>query len=320
MFTKLYTLNFFRVFINLFQFNRTNWKVVALCFTTATVFWLFNSLNKSHTTNVRFPIRFEYDHQKYVPAEPLPQHVTLNLSGNGWDLFRKHFGLKIPTLIIPLDKTEAKQISGYSLLSVFASQITTLKINFVVTDSLRIHLDEKRVRKFRLTANLSGIAYKKGFGRISPIVILPDSSELTGPKSILSKMPDSIVLNLQEKRLDENFRGEIEIALPASEFISRNPPLAEVMFEVGEMIEVSKWVKIKPGKVPWGMELVNDSVQVLLQAPQKTTDNLASSQMWASLDFSTLKKGETRRFLPRVEGLPAWVSVVKIDSITVRRY
>jgi hypothetical protein len=313
-------LSFFRVFINLFQFNRTNWKVVALCFTTATVFWLFNALNKSHTTNIRFPIRFEYDQQKYVPAEPLPQQVMLNLSGNGWDLFRKHFGLKTPTLVIPLDKPEMKQVSGYSLLSVFASQIANLKINFVVTDSLRIHLDEKLTRKFRLTADLSGITYKKGFGRISPVVILPDSSALTGPKSIISKMPDSIVLNMQEKKLNENFRGETEIALPSAEFISRNPPIAEVMFEVGEMVEVNKWVKIRPGKVPWGMELVNDSVQVVFQVPQKTAEHLASSSPWASLDFSDLRKGETRRFYPRVEGLPAWASVVKIDSITVRRY
>lgn len=313
-------MNFFRVFVNLFQFNRTNWKAVVLCFVTATVFWFFNSLNKSHTTNIRFPVQFEYNQQKYVPADALPQQVTLNITGSGWDLFRKHFGLKVPALIIPLEKPEARKISGYSLLSVFASQLSNLKINFVVTDSLRIHLDERSTRSFKLTTDLSGIAYKKGFGRISPIVILPDSTQLTGPKSIISKMADSIVLHLEEKRLNENFREEVEIVLPGSEFISRNPPVTEVMFEVGEMAEVTRWMKIRVGKITWGMELVRDSVQVVLQVPQKTRDHLALTQIWASLDFSDLKKGETRRFLPHVEGLPTWASVVRMDSVTARRY
>ena len=313
-------MNFFRVFVNLFQFNRTNWKAVVLCFITATVFWFFNSLNKSHTTTVSFPIQFDYNPQKYVPAEALPQLVKLNVTGSGWDLFRKHFGLKVPALVIPLDRPEDRQISGYSLLSSFAGQLSNLKINFVVTDSLQIHLDEKSARTFKLTTNLTGISYKKEFGRISPVVILPDSSQLTGPKSIISKMPDSIVLHLKEKNLNENFREEVEIALPGSEFIHRNPPLVEVMFEVGEMTQVTKWVKIKVGKIVWGMELVRDSVQAVFQVPQKTTENLTSSQLWASLDFSDLKKGETKRFHPKVHGLPKWASVIRIDSVTIRRY
>jgi len=313
-------LNFFRVFVNLFQFNRTNWKAVVLCFVTATVFWFFNSLNKNHTTNIRFPVQFDYNEQKYVPAEALPQQVTLNVTGSGWDLFRKHFGLKIPPLIIPLDKPDARQISGYSLLSLFAGQLSTIKINFVVTDSLRIRLDEKITHTFKITANLSGISYKKEFGRISPVVILPDSTRLTGPKSIISKMPDSIVLHLVEKRLNENFREEVEIVLPGPEFIQRNPPIVEVMFEVGEMTEVTKWVKIKVGKATWGMELVRDSVQVVLLVPRRATESLEASQIWAYLDFSDLEKGEIKRFRPVVKGLPGWASVVRIDSVAARRY
>jgi hypothetical protein len=313
-------LGFFQLLVNLFQFNRTNWKAVMLCFLTATVFWFFNSLNKTHTTNIHFPVRFEYDDQKYLPADALPQQVTLNISGNGWDLFRKYFGLKVPTLVIHLDKPEVKQIAGASLQATLGSQLANLQINFVVTDSLHLYLDEKISKKFKIAADVSGISYKKGFGRISPVVILPDSVELIGPKSLLKKMPDFILLKLIEKRVDENLREQAEIVLPSSEYITRNPPVVEVMFEVGEMMEATKWVRIKAENMPWGAEVVKDSVQVLFVFPQKNKDLFDDMKLSALVNPGDLKKGESKHFQPLVEGLPAWVQIAKIDSVLAKRY
>lgn len=313
-------MNVFRLFVNLFQFNRTNWKAVSLCFITATIFWFFNSLNKTHTTNIHFPIRFEYDQQKYVPVAALPQQVTLNISGNGWDLFRKYFGLKVPTLSIPLEKPEAKHIAGSSLLSTLGSQLTTMQINFVVTDSLSIYLDEKITQKYKLAASLSGITFKKGYGRISPVVILPDSVALTGPRHLLKKIPDSIVLHLNEKWVNEDVREQVEIVMADAEFINRNPPVADVRFEVGEMMEVSKWAKIRVANISWGTEIGRDSIEVRLRVPEKNVQSFTSLPIWVSIDPAGLKKGESKRYHPRMEGLPAWAELLRVDSVMVKRY
>ncbi len=312
---------FFRVFINLFQFNRTNWKAVTLCFTTATVFWFFNALNKNHTTNVRFPVQFEYDQEKYAPASQLPSEITLNVSGNGWDLFRKYFGLRLPVLTIVLEKpAEVKGIAGVSIISTVASQLGNLKVNFVATDSLRIHLEERISREFKLTTDLSNASFRKDFGRISPIVILPDSVVLTGPKSMIRKMPDSIVLLLDKKKIDKNFRDEIEVIIPDLEFINRNPPVAEVIFEVGSMLELKRWVKIKTDEASWGTEFHRDSIQAVFYLAQRDQEAFERSALSALLDLSTVKKGETKYLTPRIEELPRWIKLIQIDSVKVRRY
>ena len=109
-------MNIFRVISNLFRFNRTNWKAVALCFFAALIFWLFSSLNKDHTTNIRFPLHFEFDNDRYVPVA-IPHHVSLNVSGNGWDLLRKSLGVRLPVLNVALDKpTDVSKIPGNTLL------------------------------------------------------------------------------------------------------------------------------------------------------------------------------------------------------------
>jgi hypothetical protein len=314
-------LNFFRVFVNLFQFNRTNWKAVTLCFATATVFWFFSALNKNHTTNIRFPLHFEYDQQKYTPASELSQTITLNVSGNGWDLFRKHFGLKVQPLTVNLEKpAESKRIAGSSLLSTFATQLGNLKVNFVSTDSIHTHLEEITSREFKLAVDLSNASFKKEFGRISPVVILPDSVELMGPKNLIQHLPDSIVLHLDEKRIDKNFREQIEVTIPNSEFIKRNPPVAEVIFEVGTMIEMKKWVKLKKDNMPWGAELEIDSLQALFKLAQRDSEAFGNSTVSAALDLTLVKKGETKFLIPRIEELPRWIELIRIDSVKVKRY
>jgi hypothetical protein len=314
-------LNFLRVFINLFQFNRTNWKAVTLCFVTATVFWLFSSLNKNHSTTVRFPLTLLYDQYKYVPASPLPQEIAINVNGNGWDLLRKHFGLKVPNLTVPLEKpSEIKRLSGSVLTPIFASQIGNLNINYVVTDSLHIDLDQKFTRKFRITGDLSEVTFKEGFGRVSPVIILPDSISLIGPKKILLRMPDSLVLHLSQKKVDQNVREQMEVSVTESDFITRNPPVVDVMFEVGNLVRIEKWLKITMNKLPWGAEIQKDTLRAVFEIPQRNEDTFRSYSLNVTVDPSVVRKGETKFIKPTVNELPLWAKLVYIDSVKVRHY
>jgi hypothetical protein len=63
---------------NVLRFNQRNWRAVVLCIFAATVFWFFNALNKTYTTNLRFPLSFDYDHENFVPVKALPRDVRIN--------------------------------------------------------------------------------------------------------------------------------------------------------------------------------------------------------------------------------------------------
>src|SRR5260221_740246 len=207
-------MNIVRILVNLFRFDRANWKVVGLCVLTAMVFWIFNAFNKNYSTNVRFPLLFEFDGEKYAPAEHLPKTVNLNVSGIGWDLFRKHLGLKVPPVIIPLERQkEIKNIVGSTLAPMLATQVGNLQINFVVTDTLYLQIDERDSHRYKLSADISTITFREGYGRTSPIVLLPDSISLEGPQSRLHALDDSIMLYLEEKKIRENFRTEVEVVI-----------------------------------------------------------------------------------------------------------
>ena len=61
-------------------------------------------LIKAIHSTIRFPLRFEYDNQRFVAVNPLPHQININVTGSGWELIRKTLGIKLPELVIPLER------------------------------------------------------------------------------------------------------------------------------------------------------------------------------------------------------------------------
>ncbi len=316
-------MNFFRAISNLLRFDRTNWKALALCFFAAAVFWIFNALNKSYATNLRLPLKFDFDNTKYIAVEPLPTYLTINVSGNGWEIFRKSLGVKVPDVSLPLERpVETHKIVAAGISPIVASQIGTLQINYIVTDTLRLKIEPKATRKVKLLLEFADITFKKDFGRTSAVVILPDSVSLEGPKSIIEKTPDSINLKAKGSRISNNFRENVEIVIPNNELISRNPPVAEVIFEVGLVEELTRLIKLKIPKLPWGVEVRSDSIQCVFLVPRKEHDRFIQEvkSSIAGLTLPDLRKGETISLVPALQGVPSYASLIRIDSVSVKKY
>jgi hypothetical protein len=314
-------VNLFRVIVNLFRFNRTNWKAVALCFLAASVFWLFNAFNKNYATNIRFPLQFEFDRSKYIQARPLPRDIYLNVSGIGWDLVRKSLGVKLPVIIIPLERpVDIRKIVGSTMPPLLAGQIGNLRINHVVTDTLYLLIEPKDSGRFKLVVDPRKISFREGYGRISPIVVLPDSARLDGPKSMLNNLADSILLDLPERKISGNFREQIEIVVP-NESIKRNPPVVEVIFEVGEIVEVKKKIKfdlINTGTANLSQD--TDSILCLIQIPKnKIQDFQQIPGVRATIDLKGIKKGD-HKILPVIIGLPTYAQLLEADSLQLKLY
>ncbi len=317
-------MNFVRVFVNLFQFNRTNWKAVALCFIAAAIFWLFNAFNKSYSTNIRFPLRFDYNQEKFIPINSLPRDVRVNVSGNGWDLFRKSIGIKLPELNISLPRpTEVKKIVASSLTPSFSEQLGSgLRINYIVNDTLRLQIDELDSHKFKLFADLSQVTFSEGYGRVSPVAVLPDSVKLEGAKSLLHQLPDSIALIMPKSELDDPFRKEVEIVIPNSESIVRNPSVATVMFEVGSVEKIDAYVTILLANVNRSFkQTFIDSVKIRIRIPKEQAETFNEDRhlILAIAQMKNKPKG-MYRLQPALTGLPKYAEVLSIDSVSVKVY
>jgi hypothetical protein len=317
-------LNLLKLFVNLFQFNRTNWKAVALCFITASIFWLFNALNKTYSTSIRFPLQFEFDRSKFAPVGQLPQSLLINVKGTGWDLFRKYFGVKVPTLTLPIERpVETRKIVASTLPPRLASQMGNIQINHLVIDTLRLQIEPKIFRKFPIVVDTTALSFKTDFARISKVMITPDSVDLSGPVSVIHNTPDPIVLKLTSNKLSENFREEVEVQIPDHEYVQRNPPVVEVKFEVGEMVPATQFIRLEHTNLPWGYVVQRDSIVCSFKIPRKHFGKFTASEVYGTLPSvkpETLKRGESGIFVPVIHGIPAYAEVLAVDSVVVKHY
>jgi hypothetical protein len=314
-------MKFVQVFINLFQFNRRNWKAIVLCFLAAAIFWLFTAFNKTHTTTLRFPLRFEFDNERFVAIKPLPRQIRINVSGSGWELFRKTLGIKLPELLIPLEQPlDIKKIPATALTPVVASQLGGLQINYMVTDTLHMQLDEKKSKTFRISIDISKLTFQEGFGSIGQIKLVPDSVVIDGPKSIINAIPDTISLPIRGTQISKSWMEELEVPLYGSESINRNPPVVEVHITVGQVETIETMVKVNTvNQSRTEKSLITDSVKVLIRIPLDQREDLMGklSQVNALVDLKHIRR-ETQRQSPKIIGLPIYAQVVSIDSVSFK--
>jgi hypothetical protein len=305
---------------NILRFNRKNWKAVVLCMFTATIFWFFNALNKTYTTNMSFPLSFDFDREHFIPVGALPQFVRLNVTGNGWELFKRSTGVKMDPLEIPLERPgDTRKIVGNGLNYAFSNQMTGLQINHVLSDTLYLDIEPRVGRWLKLAIDSIEYNLKEGYGLASEIAVMPDSAYIQGPQRVVNKIKEPVVLNIPQRNIDEQYIENIPVELPYPDLVTSEPATVSVMFNVEEMITVTDSIPLALENIPATVSEVMNSgrIPVTLSVPESFVDGLKADSLRAVLDLRGFKGGSTK-IMPRIDGLPPFGTVLKIDSVIVK--
>jgi hypothetical protein len=304
--------------LNMVRFNSKNWKAIGLCFFAATIFWFFNALNKNYTTNINFPLEFEYDHEAYIPVQPLPTQVRINVTGMGWDLFRRSSGLKVPALVIPLEKpSEVKKIVSQPAL--FAHQLERFEINFVLTDTFSVNVEPKAERWVTLRLDPKSIKLRDNFIRISEPVLAPDSIFVEGPLSLVQGFIEPVYLKLADNNIDENYQEDVEVEFLNNDLIKRNPPTVSVKFKVDKLIQINDSIPLSVINFPKGANphLGIKALPCKFSIPESLMSQYHPDSVMALIDLKFFVRG-TKRIKPDITGLPPYSQVNSIDSVFVK--
>lgn len=213
------------------------WRVVLLCFVAASTFWLLNALNKSYNTQTTYPIRFVYDEEELIPIKPLPEEITINVTGKGWKLLRKSLMLEVqPAELYIRNLPRNNYLLGSALRPALVNALDGLQLNFVVTDTIYFNFNpkiEKRVA-LRLAPNqrLTGNQHVV-IGRAS---IKPDSITFTGPSTLVESLPDPFLLQLPVQSLTEPSKVPVPINYDYKSLVSADIKEAVVSVNVRSLV------------------------------------------------------------------------------------
>ena len=313
-------MRFIQSLFGLLRFNKSNWRAVALCVFAATVFWVFNALNKNYTTNINLPLQFDYDEEKYIAVRPLPQSIRFNVTGLGWNLFRRSAGLRMPPLVVPLPQpTDVRKIVGSTVPALVTNQPEGFEINYVLTDTLHVAIESKATRWIKLGVDIPGIVFRDGFGPVSNIEIAPDSVFIEGPERLIKSLPERLSLKLTERNIDDDFSEDIEVKFLNDELIKRNPPTVSVSFDVDRYVEIEDSVRLEIVNPPRGSWPVigGKKLGCTIAIPESAQGTFSMDSLRAVVDLKDFKRGE-QKLMPVITGLPTYSYVVDVDSVLIK--
>lgn len=312
-------MRFVNSIFRLLHVNKKNWRAIVLCILAATIFWFLNSLNDNYTANVNFPLRFEYNAESYIPVDPLPDHLTINVSGMGWDLFRRSAGLRVSPLVIPLERpATVRKIVGSTLPALFSDQLEGLEINFVVNDTVYVHIEPRDRKWVRLRIDSIEQFLRPGYGVTSAIDVHPDSVMADGPLSMISELRPSLPLELDHANIDDDYDEDVELHVPHAALITFAPASVNVTFSVEEFVEVTDSVRLVLVNLPESArpELVIDKLPLTLSVRRSLAQELPWDSIRAVVDLEGFEGGRISAE-PEIAGLPGGAKVLEIDSVHI---
>ena len=278
--------------------KRRYWRVVFFCFLAASTFWLLNALNKRYTTRISFPIRLVYDETKLIPVRPLPEEVTIDVTGRGWKLLPQALRLNPSEAEIPVRNLPyTNYILGPALRPHLSNVLDGLQLNFVVNDTLYFYFNHRIKRTLPVALDTTQTLTDANYAVAPPVKITPATITFVGASSVLDTLPNPYLVKLPPSRLTGPYKGKAPIVFnPAQEeLIQTNVQEVEIAFDVAPLVQERKQTLPTLLNFPKGTSLSLNPVNIditykFIKGQGKLIDR---NQFKVALDFTRFNPADS---------------------------
>ncbi len=249
-------INVEKIFLVITEFlsplRGANWKVIFLCVSTAAIFWFFNALNKVYTTRISYPVTLKYNKDSLVALKDPPDEIPINVTGGGWQLLKKTVSVNVvPVVIEPENPVQTQFFTANNLLPIFSKQLKDININYIATDTIFFKIEPYKDRKLFIKLDSQGIQLRKDHYIISQVFLQPDSVVFHGPISFIDQLPETFMVSLSDKNIDNDYDEELSLDLFSSSLIKKNPEVIHIVFDVEEFIEQKSMLNVELVNFPY---------------------------------------------------------------------
>jgi len=269
-----------------------NWKVVVLSLVGATTFWFFNALNKNYDARISYPIEFVFDRDSVVVMEPLASTLSIDVSSGGWNLLRKTFWFNVNPIKINLENpTEIGFYTRNSLMPIVSEQLSELKINYLVTDTVYINIEQKHTKRVAITLDSLSIDLADNHRIITPISIRPDSVLMVVPQSFYDTLGSTYSIRIESKGISSDFDREVELKIPGKGLAKSVPDVVRVSFDVDNFERRSIEIPIETENFPEDSSayLSSEKVQVFYTIQESKDDKFSPEDFAVTANYSMLE-------------------------------
>jgi hypothetical protein len=278
-------------FLRIFGKPSAEYPVILGCILIAAAIWLLTALNKEYTTSIAYPVVFKYDKLRLIPVDDLPSKLEVNVTGPGWSLLKRTFGVNQKSVSVYTNNYPRKKYLGSGdLLPIFIAQLPELKVNFVVSDSILINMNRIISRKIGIKVDTSLIKLAEGYSIAEPAYIKPDSILITGASTLVNSFPSFMLLELPIKNLSDDFEEAVDIDYKKYNYLKFSNKKILVGLKVGKYVNPKIEVPITFLNIPEGYEVPNrTSASLSIKIKESDLDSLKNHTIKVLVDFNKMR-------------------------------
>lgn len=198
-----------------------------------------NVLNKdNYSLKLNYPLSVEYDQSAFVPMQPLPKRISVNVTGDGWSLLQKswlNFNAN-PVVYRVQNPNQASIINSTTLTDQITELFPNMRVNYVVADTFELSFEPKIRKIIPIRVDSVGINMKEGYVISSFINVSPSLISVDGPVSLVKLYPDIIVVSIATPKIQNNYDESLPIPLPVSPLVEVSHRDVFISFEVAQYL------------------------------------------------------------------------------------
>jgi len=188
---------------------KKNLHIVLLSVIFSIILWISISLSNDYYATVNVPVKLVNFPMGYSTASDIPDFISVKLKGKGWKLLGVNLSSK-SDYTISVEDSGKINVNLYNFLGENQWLASDIEVIDMTPDTLSFYVEKDFMRKVAIVPDLD-LVYKPGYGLASPIIIVPDSTTLYGPKSVVRNLTFVYTKRQSFEKLDDQTTGQVPL-------------------------------------------------------------------------------------------------------------
>ncbi len=287
--------------------------VFAISIVLAFALWMLVNLNREYSIGIELPIEVGNVTADLALAEELPETVTANINGSGWDLISMYNNppqlyLDVSGEEVNLFEQAQRQISG----------VSNVTVQTVEPLYLQVKMEPRESKKVPVVSNVD-ISFASQYGFLSQPRLQPDSVTIRGAASHIADISEWPTESLTFSNVNENLSTTINLQEPSS-LVTLSQTSVQYAAEVVEFTEGEVNVEVETRDFPVGnvVTFSPSSVDVKYRVPLDEYADFTQGQTFtAYVNYEQIQQDTTGFVAPQIEKMTG-ATYIRIRSVQPR--
>lgn len=297
-----------------------NTAILVLCIGIAAFLWLLIKLSDNY--NWRVPVTLVYSNlpDDRVAVRELPKTSEVIVNATGFKLLLARF--RIVDIVLPIAYRE-NMARQYVLASDIEGELADemppgYTLLGFLPDTLYMQFDRKLTKKVPVMLN-GTVSYAKQFEGQGPVVLSPDSVEVSGPERLIDTLKYWLTQPVELVNLKESKKGEVLLQKPSFSSVTLHRDKISYLITVEAFTQITREVEIELINVPKNKQITPypKKVTVFVHVGLSNLEAARSAKITATANFENVNIKKDRFVEVKLSNYPDYMRISKFEPYNI---